>query len=446
MTKYSYYQQPALIVTFLLAGGYTLQNMAPGQNNLTNLEDLPAAKIAASKSPGTKYYVDISKGNDANNGRSEKLSFKTINKANGQISAGDTIYVKNGIYSENITIKQSGTASNSISFQAFPGHKPFVKGTQDGTFKIEGNYIKIIGFEITSTVDGSGIHVGSGNHHTQIFKNEIHDSGCGGVSGQETDYLHIEGNTIYRNSFRSPFLCSGISIYQAVPFDSKPGFHNIIRGNISFSNENKRAKEDGTVTDGNGIIIDDFRHTQGQKKLPKYTAATLVENNIVFDNGGRGIHVFQSDNVVVRNNTAFKNLKSANLHGTTNGELSAFFSSNVRFYNNIAYGANSSKKTLVNDYSADNIWDYNLFYNGTIFFGSGKSSGTLGKHNVINVSPLFINPSIAGAIAANKANFRLQPKSPAINAGTSTNAAPTDFTGKLRPAGSKHDIGAYEMN
>jgi parallel beta-helix repeat protein len=443
MTKYVYYPKLVLIGVLLLAGGYSFHNITPGDNQLNiQVAELPESRIDVATATGRKYYVDASKGNDTNNGRSEKLAFKTITKANEQINAGDIVYVKNGIYSENITIKQSGIANSPISFQAFPGHKPFIKGTQDGTFKIEGNYIKIMGFEITSIADGSGIHVGSGNHHTQIFKNEIHDSGCGGVSGQETDYLHVESNIIYRNSFRSPFLCSGISIYQAVLFDSKPGFHNIIRGNTSFANENKRAKEDGTVTDGNGIIIDDFRHTQGQKKLPKYTAATLVENNIVFDNGGRGIHIFQSDNVVVRNNTTFKNLKSSNLHGTTNGELSAFFSSNIRFYNNIAYAANSSKKTLVNDYSSDNSWDYNLSYNGTIFFGSGKSSGTLGKHNVINVSPLFINPSIA----VGQANFRLQAKSPAINAGTSTNAAPTDFTGKPRPAGSKHDIGAYEMN
>jgi parallel beta-helix repeat protein len=440
MTKYISYLQPVLIAAFLFADGHTWQNIAQGENHLANMAAIasPALRIAA----GNKYYVDIAKGHDANNGRSEKLAFKTITKANEQIKAGDMVYVKNGVYAENITIKQSGTANSPISFQAFPGHKPFIKGTQDGTFKVEGNYIKIMEFEITSIIDGSGIHVGSGNHHTQIFKNEIHDSGCGGISGQETDYLHIESNIIYRNSFRSPFLCSGISIYQAVQFDSKPGFHNIIRGNISFANENKKAKEDGTVTDGNGIIVDDFRHTQGHKKLPQYTAATLVENNIVFDNGGRGIHIFQSDNVVVRNNTAFKNLKSSNLHGTTNGELSAFFSSNVRFYNNIAYAANNSQKTLVNDYSSDNIWDYNLFYNGSIFFGSGKSSGTWGKHNVVNVSPLFVNPSIA----INQANFRLRAKSPAINAGTSTNAAPTDFTGKPRPAGSKHDIGAYEMN
>jgi parallel beta-helix repeat protein len=387
------------------------------------------------------YYVDINIGNDANQGFTEKLAFKTINKANEQVSPGDLVYVKNGLYAENITLKRSGTKNNWISFQAFPGHKPFVRGTQDGTFKVEGNYLKISGFEITSTADGSGIHVGNGNHHTQVFKNEIHDSGCGGVSGQETDYLHIEGNIIYRNAFRSPFFCSGISIYQAKLFDSKPGFHNIIRGNISYANENKNSKSDGTVTDGNGIIVDDFRHTQGQQKLAKYTAATLVENNIVFDNGGRGVHVFQSDNVVIRNNTAFQNMKSSNLHGTSNGEITAMFSADLKIYNNIAYAANKSKQTFVDDYSERNIWDYNLSYNGKILFVKEHSSSTLGKHNLIDVSPLLVKPTVNASIA----NFRLQAKSPAIDSGTSINAAQNDFAGNRRPAGFGYDMGAYEF-
>jgi parallel beta-helix repeat protein len=386
------------------------------------------------------YYVDVNLGKDINNGLTEKLAFKTINKAHEQVNPGDIVYVKNGTYAENITLKRSGTQDQWISFQAFPGHKPFVQGTQDGTFHVTGNYLKISGFEITSTIDGSGIHVGNGNHHTQIFKNEIHDSGCGGISGQETDYLHIEGNIIYRNAFRSPFLCSGISIYQAKPFDNKPGFHNIIRGNISYANENKKTKPDGTVTDGNGIIIDDFRHTQGQRKLAKYTAATLVENNIVFDNGGRGIHVFQSDNVVVRNNTTFHNMKSPNLEGTSNGEITAMFSANLKIHNNIAYAANKAKQTFVDDYSDRNIWDYNLSYNGQIFFGK-NSKNSLGKHNIINVSPLFVNPTVN----AQTANFRLQANSPAINSGAAISAAQTDFGGRRRPIGSGYEMGAYEF-
>ena len=134
----------------------------------------------ATKGSGKTYYVDNSKGNDSNPGTTQNFAFKTIQQANQKVAAGDIVYVKNGTYDENITVIKSGTSQNWIVFQAFPGDKPFVRGTQDGTFKIEGNYIKIIGFRITSTQIGSGIHVGKGNHHTQVLNNEIHDSGCGG--------------------------------------------------------------------------------------------------------------------------------------------------------------------------------------------------------------------------------------------------------------------------
>ncbi len=338
---------------------------------------------AATKTSGKTYYVDNSKGDDSNPGTTQNLAFKTIQQANEKVAAGDIVYVKNGTYDENITVIKSGNSNNWIVFQAFPGHKPFVRGTQDGTFKIEGNYIKIIGFRITSTQIGSGIHVGKGNHHTQVLNNEIHDSGCGGISGQETDYLYIEGNVSYRNAFRSPYQCSGISIYQAKAFDNKSGFHNIIRGNISYSNENLLPRGDGKVTDGNGIIIDDFRHTQGETRSPKYTNWTLVENNLVFDNGGRGIHVFQSDNVIVRNNTAFKNLKSRNLEGSLNGELTTLFSERVQFYKNIAYASDKSQKNFVDDYSSNNRWDDNVSYNGYNFVKGAHSNAIFTNHNLI---------------------------------------------------------------
>ncbi|MDF5729873.1 MAG: DUF1565 domain-containing protein [Rhizonema sp. PD38] len=351
----------------------------------------------ATGSSETTYYVDNSKGNDSNPGTTQTFAFKTIQQANQKVTAGDIVYVKNGTYDENITVIESGNSQNWIVFQAFPGDKPFVRGTQDGTFKIEGNYIKIIGFRITSTQIGSGIHVGKGNHHTQVLNNEIYDSGCGGISGQETDYLYIEGNISYRNAFRSPYQCSGISIYQAKAYDDKSGFHNIIRGNISYSNENKVPREDGKFTDGNGIIIDDFRHTQGDKKSSKYTNWTLVENNFVFDNGGRGIEVFQSDHVIVRNNTAFKNLKSRNLEGTLNGELTALFSSNIQFSQNIVYASEGDKKTFVDDYSNNNKWENNISYNGSEFVKGEHSNAIFSSYKLMeNALPFsqFISHSL----------------------------------------------------
>ncbi len=337
------------------------------------------------------YYVDASIGSDTNIGTSETLAFKTIQSAAKKAIAGDIVYVKNGTYTEDVKITSSGDPNNYITYQAFPGHKPVVKG-EFHAFDITANYIKIIGFDVTAKIY-EAIKAGSfetANHHIQILNNVAHDSGGSGISGIRTDFLTIEGNTTFRNAFTSPFQASGISIYQAQAFNDEPGFHNIIRGNISYANENKVPVSDGTVTDGNGIIIDDFRQTQNGSTVPKYTAQTLIEDNIVFDNGGRGINIFQSDNVVVRNNTSINNLKSSNLQGTLNGELTTFFSSNISFANNTVYAQDNSKKAFTDAYSTGNTWDYNVAYGGTDFVGKDNSNAVLKDNNFITADPLFI--------------------------------------------------------
>jgi hypothetical protein len=73
--------------------------------------------------------VDGIRGLDRNLGTSEKSPFKTIDRANKLVVAGDTVLVKNGTYNENLTIKTSGTAKNWITFKAFPGHQPYIKGS-----------------------------------------------------------------------------------------------------------------------------------------------------------------------------------------------------------------------------------------------------------------------------------------------------------------------------
>jgi Right handed beta helix region len=390
--------------------------------------------VATQGSIAKTYYVDGVRGLDRNSGTSEKLPFKTIDRANKQVAAGDTVLVKNGTYNENINIKANGVANRWITFKAYPGHKPFVKGTY-GAFHVEGSYIKVIGFEVVSTIE-NGIAIGGqvgGNHHTQILNNKVHDSGCNGIGAMRTDYLTIENNVVYRNAFTSPWMCSGITVYQSTDADRRPGFHNIVRGNISYGNENRKPGKNGRVSDGNGIIIDDSKHTQGEIPSPKYTNSTLVENNLVFDNGGRGINIFQSELVTVRNNTSFKNSKSKNLDEGSHGEFSSLNSDRISFYNNIAYGSDRSKHTLIDRSSAGNKWDYNLSYNGKI----NIDKKFLGKHNLVDVDPLFVNPSIS----IDKANFRLRPKSPAINSGASISAPSIDISGKKR---SKKDLGAYK--
>ena len=96
----------------------------------------------------TVYYVDAAKGNDDNPG-TELLPWATIQKAAGTLVAGDTAIVRAGDYQERVTIHQSGSAGQPISFQA--ENAVIMKG-----FTVYGDYIQIKGFEIT---DPDGLHL-----------------------------------------------------------------------------------------------------------------------------------------------------------------------------------------------------------------------------------------------------------------------------------------------
>lgn len=407
-------------------------------------------EVVQAASSGITYYVDASTGNDSNNGTTETAALKTIDKAAEKVVPGDTVLVKKGTYNEpyGINMRKSGTSSAWISFKAYPGHKPFVTSSAWCTFCVDNkSYIEINGFEITNTPEtptdsknggGDGILAKNDSHHIRIFNNIIHGAGGGGIATVHTDYMYIERNTIYDNTKRSDFGQSGISLYQSYNSDKNSGYHNIIRKNKIYDNENLRPFKysgNGTeITDGNGIIIDDSRNTQQNLGVnphyrQAYSSSTLIENNVIFNNGGRGIHVYESDNVVAVNNTLYQNNRTS----TISGELTAIDSGNVKFRNNTVYARSGKKANAITSRSKGITFSHNIYFN----YAEKPIIGS----NDRTVDPKYLNPSFDPATA----NFRLQSTSPAINTATSTNAPKIDFDGTPRPTGSGYDRGAYEF-
>jgi parallel beta-helix repeat protein len=322
------------------------------------------------------YYVSSIIGNDESSG-GRRSPFATLQKAADVAGAGDTILVMPGEYSnadpnQNVlTISKSGKAGAPITFKAFDArNKPVINVRNYQGIQVLGSYVNIDGFVIAGNrkefdnlaveqvdaiqkadgrysspiTSGNGIAIGSFYNniypdHIKISNSVIRDNTGGGIAVIRSDYVTIENNQVYNNSYYSPYATSGISFYQSGNSDSNTGVKIIVRGNTVYGNKNliknfNNFSEDNLnnpdpakrpqITDGNGIIIDDNARTQvvqsvdGDKQsqdLPAYQGQTLIENNRVFDNGGQGILAFNSDNVIVRQNTVFNNHLSPEVAG-----------------------------------------------------------------------------------------------------------------------------------
>jgi parallel beta-helix repeat protein len=389
------------------------------------------------------YIVDQASGDDSNPGTKDR-PFKTIQKGVDLATAGDTVLVKDGLYREEaephqagVRFRKSGAADAWIRVKAYPGSVPRVISPTWATFRIqEVSYIEDSGFDVsTETVqgqtdpnfqrnEGNGIMIDH-SHHVLVTGNRVHDCGGGGISTGFSDYLTIEGNDAFRNAYFSIYNCSGISLWQGEDFDEKPGYHNIVRSNRTWQNENKGPTplNDNKLTDGNGIIIDGM--------LGK--GAVLVENNLTWDNGGRGIQVNSARNVLVRNNTCAWNERTSEApSGSPTSDLRAVTSENCVFENNIVVAREGQ------DFR-DNWKSKNIAYTDNLLYGYVKVWPGVGESNLVGSDPMFKNASLGAAMP----DFRLRPESPAIGRAAPGSSPAVDIRERPRPRGVRGDLGAF---
>jgi hypothetical protein len=211
-------------------------------------------------------------------------------------------------------------------------------------------YVILDGLELDgnkATAAGEGVAAsGSAAHHHIVVENcRIHDMGGGGVQLNDSEYLWIVGNDIYRNAAANEYQESGISIYQpqaargVAPSsaDDIP-FHIVIVGNSSHDNVETYACANGSGchADGNGVIVDKTSNVDRPGGVP-YSGRTLVAANFVHGNGGGGVHLFLSEHVTVAGNFATGNHVDADNSGTWRGELSNVDSDDNRWLGNVGW-------------------------------------------------------------------------------------------------------------
>ena len=455
-----------------------------GQSTSSNTQktatiQLPQIAVPPISPESVTYFVSSTEGNDANDGRTQSFPFKTIHRAtsNKAYKGGDVILVMPGTYRESVVLTKSGTTSGYTTMTAMPGQaRPSIVSNptiysvgwgapQNGdTISIRANYVRVSGFDVTWQYDlktpgiyGSAIGVCCSNqnlngangpvvHHVFIDRNIAHNSPSGGISANFSDYITIFGNIVYGNSNQAPNQTSGISIYAARDLDHLPGFHTIIANNTSYNNRNlvrpNYTVPNGTVvtgncaTDGNGIIIDSNRGQQ-TNGVP-YEGATLIFGNLTYNNGGRGVHIYQSDNITVANNTAYHDVSDPLLcEPSQQGEISVIDANHVSVLNNIAVSAGVAHG-LVDEKTNDSVWKNNLSNRTAPGFGH-STRFVFDQSNLIGVDPMFVAPSIDPSLA----NFKLRPGSRAIGAGAAFSTSQTDLTGSASSVNNPVNLGAY---
>jgi parallel beta-helix repeat protein len=402
----------------------------PGQ--LGGMAGLWLALAAIEVGAVSAHTFYVATGGDDHHPGTRSRPFRHVGRGVGAAQPGDVVLVEDGVYQEQVRFSRGGTADAWIVLR--PAHEVDVQQARPRvTISPEGgqginlaghSYIRVEGFEIAGGFFGivsSGSTLG---HHTAISNNLVHDMAASGIQLNDGDYRTITRNVVHHCARSWKGCGSGISIFTPRALDAAPGFHNVIARNICHDNSNPPGG-----TDGNGIIID-----CGKKN--GYTAATLIENNLTYRNGGAGIHVYRSTNLTVRNNTSWWN-RQLPTKWSWRGDLSNQESDDVVWVNNIAWAnpaAAPHNTALLEQPGGKNvIWRHNISYAETPGKASFNRHGPAPAGNLLGVDPMLVDPP---------SDFRLRPGSPAIRAGTSAHGVPGhDVAGN--PRSGPLDIGAY---
>ena len=439
------------------------------------------------------FYVSDMNGDDKHDGLTPQTAWKTLQRPDNDVTAGDCVNVLDGTYAQSWEWQPShggntNTPDGYVVYRAAHKWGAKITGTPKSyaLVRVLGSFLIFDGFELDGSggvQDGAfasnplidphsqghtegepGTVGGSQGHHIGVFNMNIHDFAGGGIQLNQNDYFTISKNVVHDTSKRSPYQESGISVWQPhAIYKYKPNssydeekIHIKILNNIAYNNYTSDAvKEDHT--DGNGIIVDAWKHNQ-TPPYDIYPYAGLVQGNLVYANGGRGIQVFHSVNVTIANNTAIGNNRDPLISTTWRGEITVALSDNVLVTNNVMlatpdfsqpqqqYNTAGFEGAAGRD-NANVIWTNNLTFNTASSPASFNASAPTMTSRIIAdfqaANPLSgVEPKV---LASNVSAFKIGlplPGSPVLGAGTPTpEYPPVSLSGFKQPA--SPNIGAW---
>jgi len=421
-------------------------------------------------SPAVTYYIDKNHAtaNDNNPGTLDS-PWLTILHAAETLVAGDTVFIRNGVYNEHLYFDHNGDATNGhIVYSAYPGETPVLDGTgveESGNgMNLDKSYIKLIGLEVRNWPENA-IWI-ENSAFLEISDCEIHNVYYGiGIADGSHDF-EINRVTVHH------FDLYGFDVSPSGGADSYNGVFNDC---VAHTGRDRQQNVDGFAL-GHGT-----QHTFQLNRCITYdvfdgfdisSRETTLNRCLAYNCWNGGYKLWQ-DNLSLVNCIGYNSASSV-VELDWDGNPGAVTLMNCTFFNGATYtiwvenAADTLKMYNCIIAGGDNIGlafeqrsvgnyvgDYNLFQNDDpnrmIVVGyedefsldqvkSGAWSGHCGQDNHTIVTNLanniFVDPVLP--------DLHLTASSPAINKGTNSGAPAEDYDGHHRPQGSGTDIGAYE--
>ena len=390
----------------------------------------------------TFYYV-ATNGSDSNSG--DKASpFQTIKKGVTALSAGDTLYVRTGTYTESILSWKTPIANGHswdqpITVAAYPGDTVIITPPAGTAFfwinENAAKYLIIDGFIVDCQhMAWHGFKLHGGISRVRIANTEVRHAKYSSVLVTVTDTLgptnpgyhefikmkvHHGGESTQDHGF---YIETGHNLieHSEIYANSGWGIHNY-RSKYNFSNHNtyryNMVHHNGLKGWACGIML-----SSGEQGV--------AHNNFVYENPTGLCTLYRSTDNRFFNNLVFQN--------TTNGIYVGGGKENIRtgIYHNTVYANGDYGIFIGENAQGTEIINTIAYQNGTnIYLDPGQQTGTKSVNN-LTTNPLFVNPKTN--------DFHLQAGSQAIDKGISINEIDYDHDGRKRPIGKTADIGAFE--
>lgn len=430
------------------------------------------------------FYVSPA-GRDSNDGRSEATALATPQAALEAARPGDIVLLCDGDYARPAgqppgapvaRFVRPGTPAGWIVLKNCPGHSPVLSAAGQPAVAIVAAraapilaYLEVRGLHVRGDAaerrayfaahpaerpaeSWNGI-VASGCpdptpkqrdprdliHHIRVADNTVERCSSGGIFLRWADWLYIEHNTVRDNCWASAFDApAGLTLMGYANFDAQDNVPKILiagnraSGNRVYVPNYPEPPEPRTkFFNGNGLLLDANAWFKQRGTL----ARTLVQNNLVFDNGGCGIQMWGCHRLDVVNNTVWHNGTTPELRW---GQVGFTNCKDIRFANNIVVAQpdrplDTWKPGQPDRNSTGIERRHNLYW-------GGMAPPVAGEGDIV-ADPGFVDPATDPA----RADFHLRPDSPARRAGRPESFSPlVDLSGAPRPAGGAADLGVFQ--